>query len=172
MFTYRYPHPAVTADVVALSPINDELYALLIRRLMEPSKGRWALPGGFMDIDETLESAAARELREETGLVAVHLRQVGVFSTIDRDPRERVISAAFYTIVSPADTGVQAADDASDARWCPVNARPDLAFDHEDILAMAIQRLRSDLTDPDIYTEMLPAGMPAEKLAAAIGPKP
>lgn len=132
-YTYDYPHPAVTADCIALSPEGGEMHVLLVQRKNEPFKGHWAFPGGFMKIDEDAPAAARRELREETGIAAGQLMQIGAYTRPDRDPRERVISIAFaaYFDKRPALT---AADDAAEARWFPVNALPPLAFDHAEML--------------------------------------
>ena len=146
-YTYDYPRPAVTTDCV-LFCYNESgaLSVLLIERGGEPYKGCWAFPGGFLEMDETVEQGAVRELQEETGLILSAenspLRQLGCYSRVDRDPRGRVITIAFYALVeNPA--AVCGADDASDARWFPVSALPPLAFDHDKILADALQRLSS-----------------------------
>ena len=146
-YIYDYPRPAVTTDCV-LFCYNESgaLSVLLIERGGEPYKGCWAFPGGFLEMDETVEQGAVRELQEETGLILPPengpLRQLGCYSRVDRDPRGRVITIAFYALVeNPA--AVNGADDASDARWFPLSALPPLAFDHDKILADALQRLSS-----------------------------
>lgn len=140
--TYEYPHPAVACDVALLRAVTDADYEiLLIERRHEPFAGHWALPGGFIEIDEDLEAAARRELHEETGLHAGTLVQIGAFGAPDRDPRERVISvvyAGFVPIDAPA---AMAADDAADARWYGLDALPELAFDHACVIAEVRARL-------------------------------
>lgn len=149
-YTYEYPRPAVTVDIVCLRDVARGPEVLLIQRDREPFAGCWALPGGFVDMDETTEAAAARELQEETGLSDPALREVGVFSEVNRDLRGRVISVAYYSCMPAPSTGqptrrVQAGDDARDATWFPMAALPALAFDHENILAAAMQRMGDDL---------------------------
>lgn len=132
MYTYEYPRPMLTADCVVSRP-NGEV--LLIRRGNDPFKGFWALPGGFMEMDETLEQCAVRELQEETGLQVdvSDLRLLGVFSAPGRDPRGRTVTAA-YAVQLSADTAAIAGDDAAEVRWWPCSALPPLAFDHAEIL--------------------------------------
>lgn len=142
-YCYAYPHPAVTADCVVFAFDGPNLNVLLIERGGEPYKGKWAIPGGFMNIDETAEDGAMRELKEETGLELTHLKQVGAFTAVDRDPRERVITIAFYTLAKKVD--VLGSDDAAKAQWFPLNELPPLAFDHDIILSKAIQCLKEDL---------------------------
>jgi len=144
MYTYRYPRPSVSTDVVLFAGAGDVPKVLLIRRGNEPFKGRWALPGGFLDERETLEACAARELAEETGVTGVLLEQVRAFSDPDRDPRGRVISVVFTGTVTDPVTAA-AGDDAADARWWPVRDLPPLAFDHDEVIAVALdQRRRRD----------------------------
>ena len=139
MFSYKYPHPAVTADCVLFCRNEGRLKVLLVERGNDPYKGCWAFPGGFMNIDETTEQCALRELQEETGLVVKEVQQLGAYSAVNRDPRERVITVAYYAVVPYA--SVQGGDDAAKAQWWPVDAVPPLAFDHEAILRDALQRL-------------------------------
>ena len=131
-WVYKYPHPAVTADCIVFTSDNK---VLLIQRKNEPCKGLWAFPGGFMNIDETAETAAVRELKEETGieLTETEIFQVGAYTTVDRDPRERVITIAYFAEVEKS-VKVHGADDASCARWFSLDALPELAFDHAEIL--------------------------------------
>ena len=131
-YTYNYPRPAVTADCVVITK-EKEPKVLLIQRGFDPYKGCWAFPGGFMDIDETTEECARRELKEETGLEVGEVKQVGAYSTVDRDPRGRTITVAYVTHV-PQTLPVAGLDDAAQAKWWPVNALPPLAFDHAQIL--------------------------------------
>ena len=151
-YTYDYPRPAVTTDCVLFSrDERNELSVLLIERGGEPYKGCWAFPGGFLEMDETVEEGASRELQEETGLIISSgnglLKQLGCYSKVDRDPRGRVITIAFYALVLKA--AVKGNDDARDARWFPVSALPPLAFDHDQILRDALQRLEADIRQQD-----------------------
>lgn len=142
MYTYNYPHPAVTADCLVFARTDEGMKLLLIQRKNEPCKGKWAFPGGFMDIDETTVAAARRELKEETGLVVGELHRVGIFDAVDRDPRERIITVAYYTILDkPAE--VSGWDDAAQAKWFSLTELPDLAFDHKEILQEA-ERVLAD----------------------------
>ncbi|MBO7444922.1 MAG: NUDIX hydrolase [Bacteroidales bacterium] len=136
-FEYDYWRPAVTVDNVVLSFDGNQLRMLLIRRGKDPYKDLWAFPGGFMDEHETLEEAAQRELKEETGLKAKPFIQIGTFSQLDRDPRGRTITTAFLTIVRPKNVNVKGNDDAAEACWFPVHNMPMLAFDHEEIFQKA-----------------------------------
>jgi len=154
---YEYPRAALTVDCVVFGFDDAELKVLLIERGLAPFKGRWALPGGFVRVEETLDEAARRELVEETGLEKVFLEQLYTFSRVDRDPRERVISVAYYALTKPTDHITQADTDAADAQWFPVSQIPALAFDHADILATALQRLRGKLRYEPIGFELLPA---------------
>src|SRR6266496_1650146 len=144
-YTYQYPRPALTVDCVVFGFDEGELKVLLIERALEPFKGKWALPGGFVRVDETLDEAARRELEEETGLRNVFLEQLYTFGAVQRDPRERVVSVAYYALVNLRDHPVQAATDARDAGWFGVHDVPSLAFDHANILHMALDRLRGKL---------------------------
>lgn len=141
-YTYQYWRPAVTVDNVVFSFDGSHLNVLLIRRKNEPYKDKWAFPGGFLDEQETLEEAARRELKEETGLTPKRFMEVSAFSELDRDPRGRTISVAFASVVRPTQTAVKAGDDAADARWFPVTELPLLAFDHEHIFRKALWMLR------------------------------
>lgn len=135
-YTYKYPRPAVTTDCVVFTK-EEEPKVLLIQRGNEPYKGCWAFPGGFMDMEETAEECAVRELKEETGLTVKQIQQIGAYSKVDRDPRGRTISIAYLAIVD-APTAVSGMDDAAKAAWFPLSSLPDLAFDHQDIMADAI----------------------------------
>lgn len=138
MFTYKYPRPAVTADCVVFAQVKDQVKVLLIERKDEPCKGMWAIPGGFMNMDETTEEAALRELKEETGIELAKIEQIGAFSKVDRDPRGRVITVAYYVIIDHEAEAV-GQDDAKQAKWFPLNNLPTLAFDHAEILEAAKQ---------------------------------
>ena len=131
-YTYKYPRPAVTADCVVITR-EAAPRVLLIQRGNEPFKGCWAFPGGFMNIDETTEQCAVRELEEETGLRLSSVRQVGTYSRVDRDPRGRTITVAYLALVD-APVPVQGHDDAARAEWFPLSALPPLAFDHAEIM--------------------------------------
>ena len=141
-YTYDYPRPAVTADCVVFCNDSDGLSVLLIERASEPFKGCWAIPGGFMDMDENAEDCAKRELKEETGLEIGKMRQLGAFTEVNRDPRGRTVSIAYYAVIEKAE--VKGSDDAAQARWFPIDSIPSLAFDHEKILAMALDEIKKD----------------------------
>ena len=142
-FCYKYPRPAVTTDCVVFGIEGNNINVLLIKRGNEPFKGLWALPGGFLNPDETAEEGALRELREETGLEAAEVEQLYTFSDPKRDPRDRVISIAYMAIVKLQE--VKGGDDASDARWFPIDNLPELAFDHDQILQKGLERLSLNL---------------------------
>ena len=133
-YTYKYPRPALTVDMIIAKVVNEKLQVLLIQRLNSPYKNKWAFPGGFVDMDETLEQAAARELAEETGVVNVNLKQFKAYSTVNRDPRGRTVSVAFTGKVN-GDVIAKAGDDAKNTDWFDINNLPQLAFDHNEILA-------------------------------------
>ena len=135
-YTYKYPRPAVTADCVVITK-EAEPKVLLIQRGADPYKGCWAFPGGFMNMDETTEQCAIRELEEETGLKVSTVRQIGAYSKVDRDPRGRTITVAYLAIIDKP-VQVTGQDDAAKAEWFPLSALPELAFDHADIMADAI----------------------------------
>lgn len=138
-YTYDYPRPAVTADCVVFSNDSDGLSVLLIERANDPFKGCWAFSGGFMDMEENAEDCAKRELKEETGMEVRSLEYLGTFSEVNRDPRGRTITIAYYAVVEKTD--VIGADDASQAKWFPIDSIPSLAFDHEEILRAALKVL-------------------------------
>lgn len=139
MYEYEHPRPAVTTDIVLFSTANGARRLLLVERGSEPFRGCWALPGGFLEPQETLEECARRELAEETGITGVELRQLQAFSEPDRDPRGRVISVAFRGTLDGV-PGPSAGSDAAAARWFPLDALPELAFDHAQIVAVARER--------------------------------
>jgi len=156
MYTYEYPHPAVTTDVVLFTICAEQLQVLLIRRANPPFQGCWSLPGGFVEIDEDLETAALRELREETGVSGIYLEQLYTFGKPDRDPRERIITVAYYAL-APADRlQVQAASDAGAAQWFAVDGLPEPAFDHRQIIRLAQRRLASKLQYSTIAMQFMP----------------
>lgn len=141
-YSYDYPRPAVTADCIIFGFDGSDLKLLLIERALEPYAGMWALPGGFMRMDESIEECAKRELREETNVHDVYMEQFRVFSTPKRDPRGRVITTAFIALVRPSDYEVIGGDDASRAAWFRIDMLPPLAFDHAEIINMARERLK------------------------------
>ncbi len=154
--TYEYSRAALTVDCVVFGMDDEDLKVMLIQRDLPPFEGEWALPGGFVRVEETLEEAARRELEEETALHNVFLEQLYSFSAVDRDPRERVVSVAYYALVKLGDHRVQAATDAREAAWFPVHDVPSLAFDHAEILGEALERLRGKLSYQPIGFELLP----------------
>jgi 8-oxo-dGTP diphosphatase len=154
--TYEFPRGALTVDCVVFGLDDKELKVMLIQRALAPFQGKWALPGGFVRTDETLDEAARRELEEETGLRNVFLEQLYTFGAVQRDPRERVVSVAYYALVNLRDHPVQAATDARDAGWFGVHDVPSLGFDHADILHMALDRLRGKLRYQPLGFELLP----------------
>ncbi|MBL9142132.1 MAG: NUDIX domain-containing protein [Verrucomicrobiaceae bacterium] len=155
-FQYEYPRAALTVDCVVFGVDEHELKILLIKRGIEPFAGCWALPGGFVRVDETLDEAARRELEEEAGLKDVFLEQLYTFGSLKRDPRERVVSVAYYALVKRVEHHTTAATDATDARWFALSDLPRLAFDHTYILATALERLRGKITYQPIGFELLP----------------
>ena len=138
-YTYKYPRPAVTADCVVITK-EKEPTVLLIQRGHEPFKGQWAFPGGFMNMDETTEQCAVRELEEETGLKVSNIQQIGAYSKVDRDPRGRTVTVAYLAIIDKPEA-VKGLDDAAKAQWFPISNLPKLAFDHEEIMRDAIKLL-------------------------------
>ena len=153
-FHYKYPHPSVTTDCVIFGFDGTRLNVLLIERGIEPFKGRWAFPGGFMKMDEDAETGAKRELFEETGLETAYIRQFHTFTDPERDPRERVVTIAYYALVRISE--VKAGDDAAKAQWFPIDKVPALAFDHDLILRMATNELRRQIHFEPIGFELLP----------------
>ena len=158
MYTYEYPRPSVTVDVVVFGyDGGDRLRLLLIQRGGEPFRGQWALPGGFVDMDEDLETAALRELEEETGVRDLFVEQLFTFGAPGRDPRGRVISVAYFALVNLQDHPAVAASDADRAEWYRLDELPILAFDHAEIIRMAEQRLVGKVRYQPIGFELLPA---------------
>jgi 8-oxo-dGTP diphosphatase len=172
-YTYKYPRPAVTADCIVITREAEPKAAskqeqrdacidtaereqaratpkvLLIQRGFDPYKGCWAFPGGFMNMDETTEQCAIRELEEETGLKVTNIHQIGTYSKVDRDPRGRTITVAYLAIVDEP-IAVTGQDDAAKAEWFPLSALPELAFDHADIIQDAI-RLYHQIENPLLH---------------------
>lgn len=161
-FTYEYPRPALTVDCVVFGldeaeARSTDLKVLLVRRDVEPFRGRWALPGGFVRMEEDMEAAARRELKEETGLEEVYLEQLYTFGAVDRDPRGRVVSVAYYALANLADHTLHATTDASEAAWFTVTDLPPLAFDHAMVFETALRRLKAKVRYEPIGFELLPA---------------
>lgn len=148
--------PVLAVDVVVFGVTPSGLSLLLIRRGEGPFKGRWALPGGFVSVDESLKRAASRELSEETGLKAVHLEQLSAFGDVKRDPRGRVVTIAFFAVIKAEDVVLEAGTDAVEAKWLPVFQNRSLAFDHNDIVDFAIRHVRSRMYSEDFILKLLP----------------
>ena len=142
MYCYDYPRPSVTVDIVLLTDVLPHPQILLIRRKNPPYRNLWALPGGFLEMDESLQESALRELHEETGISDVHLTQIGAFGKTDRDPRGRVITIAFLGIVEYEQQNAVAGSDASEVAWFPTNDLPQLAFDHKDVIIKALEIIK------------------------------
>jgi len=153
-YHYKYPHPSVTTDCVIFGFDGTRLNVLLIERGIEPYKGRWAFPGGFMKMDETAMQGAKRELKEETGLENAYIKQFHTFTDVNRDPRERVITIAYYALVRISE--VKGGDDAARAAWFPLDQVPSLAFDHDKILREATLELQRQIHFEPIGFELLP----------------
>lgn len=156
MFQYEYPHPAVTVDVVIFTIRDRQLKLLLVKRAGKPYRGKWALPGGFVRLEESLDAGAIRELEEETGVSDVFLEQLYTFGEPDRDPRERVITVAYYALIPSDKLQIRAATDAEAVGWFEMNELPALAFDHDAIVAMAHQRLVAKLDYSTIAFQFMP----------------
>lgn len=161
-YCYKYPHPSVTTDCVIFGFDGTKLSVLLVKRGVEPYKGRWAFPGGFMNMDESAEEGALRELQEETGLKGAYIRQFHTFTAPERDPRERVITIAYYALVRMQE--VAGGDDADDARWFTLDEVPQLAFDHDQILCKAQKALRQQIHFEPIGFELLPEAFTIKEL--------
>jgi len=156
-YTYQYPHPAVTVDACLFTMQEELLKVLLIRRALDPFKGDWALPGGFVQMDENLDQAVQRELEEETGASGFYFEQLETFGQVDRDPRERVISVAYFALAPADHVKLKADTDASDAAWFSIDDLPDLGFDHAGIIAKAVKRVRAKVEYSTVVFEFLPA---------------
>jgi 8-oxo-dGTP diphosphatase len=156
MYSYTYPHPAVTTDIVIFTLEDDLLKVLLIERANDPYKGSWALPGGFIEINEDLEDAALRELKEETGVTGVYLEQLYTFGQPNRDPRERVISVAYYALVPVDGLKIPPNSDAKKVAWFPCTDLPELAFDHARIIELARSRLAAKIDYSTIALHFMP----------------
>lgn len=141
-YTYDYPRPMVTTDCVVFSGAGEELRVLLVRRACEPFRNMWALPGGFLEMDEELDDCARRELEEETGLKGTELKQLFTVGTIGRDPRGRTISVIYCGQAYYRSDKIKAGDDASDVYWFLVKNLPPMAFDHAEIIRRAVKELK------------------------------
>ena len=155
-YYYSHPHPAVTTDIVIFSIREQKLKLLLVKRAREPFAGSWALPGGFVGIDEDLEACALRELEEETGVTGVYLEQLHTCGSPTRDPRERVISVAYYSLIPSDRLNVRPASDAKAVAWFALEDLPAMAFDHADVVTMAHQRLVAKLDYSTIAFQFMP----------------
>lgn len=164
MPSYPYARPALTVDAVVFGWSTASLEVLLIRRGLAPFKGRWALPGGFVHVGESPDTAVRRELREETGLGDIYLEQLATFGEPDRDPREHTVTVAYFALVNRAGHDARADTDAADAAWHPAAPPPSLAFDHRRILDAALERLRGKVRYQPIGFELLPEVFPLREL--------
>ena len=153
-YCYEYPHPALTTDIVVFQIEDRMLKVLLIKRGQDPHKGKWALPGGFVDIDEDLDACAKRELEEETGISGLYLEQLYTFGAPQRDPRERIVSVAYFAVLRGT-ANARAASDAAQAKWFDLSRLPRLAFDHRTIVNMAHERLVAKLQYSTIALQFL-----------------
>lgn len=162
--TYEYARPALTVDCVVFGLDDEELKVLLIQRDLEPFAGRWALPGGFVNVGESVDDAAKRELTEETGVKQVFLEQLYTLGNPDRDPREHVVTVSYYALVRMSNHRIQAATDARHAGWFSIDDVPPLAFDHKKILQMAHERLQGKVRYQPIGFELLPEKFPLRSL--------
>lgn len=155
-FSYAYPRPALAVDCVVFGLRGAALSVLLIERALPPFEGSWALPGGFVHVDETIDAAAQRELEEEAGVSISYLEQLYTFGAVERDPRERVVTVAYYALVNPEGMQLEARTDARRAEWFDVASLPRLAFDHARIVDVALERLRSKVRYRPIGFGFLP----------------
>lgn len=162
-FCYPYPHAAITADCIVFGyDPHKTLRVLLIKRRNEPYKDCWAFPGGFMEIDEDLETCARREVMEETGMALGEVFQFRSYSAVDRDPRERVITVVHFAFEAPAE--VKGSDDAAEARWFDIDNLPELAFDHRTIIHELFEFLE-DVIYNDLFFKYSPEGIPMDALS-------
>ena len=164
-YTYEYPRPSLTVDCVVFGLDEEDLKVLLIRRDLKPFAGKWALPGGFVKMDETLDAAARRELKEETGVEDARLEQLYTFGALHRDPRDRVVTVAYYALI-PSGRVLKSGSDASAAEWRDTDDLPKLAFDHDKIVAYALERLRNKLEYTTAGFKLLPEQFTLSELQA------
>jgi len=165
-FTYDYARPALTTDCVVFGLDEEDLKVLLIQRGLAPFENQWALPGGFIRVGEDVDACARRELQEETGLKNIFLEQLATIGTPDRDPREHVVTVAYYALVNLIEHPPTADTDARNAAWFALDDLPPLAFDHTDILAIAQERLRGKVRYQPIGFELLPEKFTLTQLQA------
>ncbi len=156
-YCYTFPHPAVTTDIVVFTIIDDRLKVLLVERVTPPFQGHWALPGGFLQLHENLDGCARRELAEKTDLTDLYLEQLYTFGRIDRDPRERVITVAYMALVRACNAPLRPDSGEPRTCWFPVKTLPRLAFDHQEIIQLAHQRLLAKSRYSTIALQLLPA---------------
>jgi len=161
---YDYPHPALTTDIVIFTIQQQQLKSLLVKRSGEPYEGKWALPGGFVSMHENLRQCAERELAEETGVSGVYLEQLYTFGDPDRDPRERIITVAYYALIPSDKLQLRAAPDAEAVAWFAMDDLPKLAFDHDKILRKAKQRLSDKLDYSTIVFQFMPVDFTLSEL--------
>jgi len=159
-----YERPAVTVDVLIFTVLQEKLQIALIQRGLPPYEGEWALPGGFVRADESLDEAARREIAEEAGVTDTFLEQLYTFGDPERDPRGRVITVAYFALVPGEKLVLRAETDAAAVQWFPVHAVPALAFDHAEILAAAVNRLKAKLEYANIAFALLPASFSLSEL--------
>lgn len=165
-YTYEYPRPMVTVDTVIFTILDADLKVLLIRRGVEPFKDQWAIPGGFVGMDEDLEAAARRELQEETNVADVYMEQLYTFGAPDRDPRGRTITVAYFALIAADRRELAAATDSAEVRWASVYELPALAFDHASIIEYALRRLRFKLDYTSVGFQLLPKKFTLSELQA------
>lgn len=165
-YEYDYPRPALTVDCIIFGYDHEDesLHVLLIERGEDPFKGQWALPGGFVGIEESAKKAAERELKEETDVEDIFLEQLYTFTDPERDPRGRVVSIGYYALVNLKDQSIEASSDADDVKWFETNSLPTLAFDHKYIFDVALQRLQNKISYAPIGFELLPKKFPIRYL--------
>lgn len=156
MFQYQFPRPALTVDCTVFGFDHGDLKLMLIQRDLPPFEGSWALPGGFVRVNESLEDAALRELKEETGLERVYLEQLYTFGDVERDPRERIVTVSYYALVRLEHYRVEASTDARSAAWFSLDDLPTVAFDHDRIIEAARVRLKNKVRYEPIGFELLP----------------
>lgn len=161
-----FPNPQIklTVDAIVFGYNEGNISILLIQRKYEPFKGQWAIPGGFVLEDESLEEAVERELKEETGVSINYLEQLYTFGNVDRDPRGRVVSVAYFGLIHPEGHTLEASTDAEEAQWFEMDKLPELSFDHKQIIDVAIERLRGKITYEPIGFELLETKFPFSDL--------
>lgn len=162
--SFLYPQIKLTVDAIVFGYNAGKISILLIKRKYEPFKDKWAIPGGFVLEDESLEEAVQRELKEETGVSINYLEQLYTFGALDRDPRGRVVSVAYFGLIHPDGHTLQASTDAELAQWFEIDNLPELSFDHKHILKVAIERLKGKITYEPIGFELLETKFPFSDL--------